>query len=132
MQISKTVHWREREAAEWAARHGSLDTFKIDTHEIRDRRAIFRKASQADLLGRLADPAWTVVRFSWFAKEFKSGVRICAVEVMPATLMRSHESKDIERHVFEMPDASNVDKALKKKRSDDLMLKRAPIGATGQ
>jgi hypothetical protein len=120
MQTSKAVHWREREAAEWAVRHGALDTFKIHTGEFQARRQILRPVSQAELLEMLADPKWAIIHTSWFAKEFRGSVRIHTLAFLPAALMRSHGVTDVKRYLFEVPDAADVDKALKQKRSEVL------------
>jgi hypothetical protein len=120
MPTSKAVHWREREAAEWVARHGAPDTFKIETGEIQDRRMLFRKTTGGDVLAKLGDPAWKIIHLSWHSKELRSPVRSYTIEFLPAALMGSHGKNDIKRYHFDVPDAANVDKALKKKRSDDL------------
>lgn len=105
--------------------HGAVDTFKIDTDVMKYRRAISRKTTQAELLGRLADPNWAAVSVSWFPKEFRSSVMIYAVAMLPAALKRSHDTKDVVRYVFELPDYAEAEKALKKKRVEELASRRS-------
>lgn len=123
MRTSKAVHWREREAAEWAVRHGALNTFEIETGEFQGRRKISRPVSQAELLAMLADPTWAIIHKSWFAKEFRGSVRTHTLAFLPVVLMGSHEETDVKRYLFEVPNAADVDKALKQKRSEDFRSK---------
>ncbi len=114
---AKAVHWREREAAEWAARHGAVDTFALDLEEIRHGRPTFREVPQARLLARLGDPAWKVVGFTWYSDGSRSGRTLFNVRILPASSMGAHTKKDVEHYVFEMPPKFNFHESLKKSRS---------------
>ena len=114
---AKAVHWRKREAAEWAARHGAVDTFALDLEEILHGRPAFRQVPQAKLLARLGDPAWKVVGFTWYSDGARRGRVLFNVQILPASLMRAHTKKDVEHYVFEMPPNFNFHESLKESRS---------------
>lgn len=104
-------------------RHGALDTFEIQTGEFQGRRKISRPVSQAELLAMLTDPTWAIIDTSWYAKEFRGSVDIHTIAFLSVALMRSHEESDVKRYLFEVPNAADVDKALKQKRSEDFRSK---------
>jgi hypothetical protein len=120
MQTSKAVHWRTRELVKWAALHGAVDTFKINTGVMQGKSAISRETTQAELLGRLGDPDWRAVHVSWYAKKFRGSVMIYTVSMLPAALMRSHDAKDVVRYLFELPNYAQVGRVLKENRSEEM------------
>jgi hypothetical protein len=120
MQVSKAVHWRAREGAEWAARHGAVETFAVGAGEIEDGPTLRDPATRAQMLERLADSAWKVVGVSWRSSELNSDARIYMVQMLPVALMQSHEEKDIARYAFELRGCRQMSLALKEARSSKM------------
>jgi hypothetical protein len=125
MQVSKAVHWRAREAAEWAARHGAVETFALGAGEMEDGPTPRDPTTRAQMLERLADSAWKVVGVSWHSSELNSDARIYMVQMLPVALMQSHVAEDIARYAFELRGCRDMSLALKLVRSSKMSFTKA-------
>ncbi len=68
-------------------------------------------------MGRMADPAWRLVNFTWAPDVGRNGAVTYYIDLLPASLMSEFSSKDLMHYGFEMPVGFDFHESLRKKRS---------------